>query len=180
MRIAISGTHRSGKTSLVEALGARLPQYACVEEPYHALAEDGFEFSHPPSLEDFEAQLEWSIARVSEDGGDVLFDRCPVDVLAYIAQHEDADAFELDLWLPRVRAALATLDLIVFVPIEEPDRVAFPRSDDESGSRTGVDEQLREMLVDDSYGFGPVVLEVQGEIEQRLRAVLRRMQTGRS
>jgi predicted ATPase len=179
MRIAISGTHRSGKTSLLEALGARLPKYECVEEPYAALVEDGFEFSHPPSLEDFEAQLEWSLARLDEGDSDVLFDRCPADVLAYIAEHEDADTFDLDAWLPRVRAALETLDLIVFVPLESPDRIAFPPADDEPASRSSVDAQLREILVEDSYGFGAEVLEVQGKLEQRLRSVLSHMQMGR-
>jgi thymidylate kinase len=181
MRIAISGTHRSGKSSLVEALRARLPKYVCVEEPYHALEEEGFEFSHPPALEDFEAQLEWSVERLGEeDESHALFDRCPADVLAYIAQHEDADAFDLEDWLPRVRAAVDTLDLIVFVPIESPDRIAFSRADDEPGSRSRVDEQLREILVEDSYGFGAAVLEVEGTLDQRLRAVLEHMQTGQA
>ena len=179
MRIAISGTHRSGKTSLIEALGARLPKYTCAEEPYHALVEDGFEFNHPPSLEDFEAQLEWSIERLGEGEGNVLFDRCPADFLAYIAEHEDADAFDQDLWLPRVRDALETLDLIVFVPLEEPDRIAVSRADDATSSRSRVDEQLRAMLAEDSYGFGAEVLEVQGGIEQRLRTVVAHMQRGR-
>ncbi|HKP57356.1 MAG TPA: ATP-binding protein [Polyangiales bacterium] len=176
MRIAISGTHRSGKTSLVEALAAHLPKHDSVEEPYRALEEDGYEFSHPPALEDFEEQLEWSLERLHEDETAVVFDRCPVDILAYIAEHEEADSFDLEEHMPRVRAAMQTLDLIVFVPIEPQDRIAFSRSDDEQGSRGAVDGQLREILVEDAYDFGVEVLEVAGSLEQRLRMVLQRIQ----
>ena len=116
MRIAISGSHRTGKSTLLAELSAALPKYMVVEEPYEILAEDGYEFRDPPSLEDFEAQLEHSLASLEEAGRDVLFDRCPVDFLAYISLHEDAGAFDFDSWLPRVRAATQSLDLIVLVP----------------------------------------------------------------
>ena len=45
MRIAISGTHFSGKSTLVEALSEALPQYTIVEEPYYLLQEEGHEFA---------------------------------------------------------------------------------------------------------------------------------------
>lgn len=41
MRIAISGSHRVGKSTLVEALGDALVGYATVDEPYHQLVEQG-------------------------------------------------------------------------------------------------------------------------------------------
>lgn len=45
MRIVISGTHFSGKSTLVEALPDALPQYTTIEEPYHLLQEEGYEFA---------------------------------------------------------------------------------------------------------------------------------------
>jgi hypothetical protein len=66
MRIAVSGTHRAGKSTLVEELANHLPKHVMVDEPYHLMVEDGYEFSHPPSLEDFEAQLERSLLELSE------------------------------------------------------------------------------------------------------------------
>jgi deoxyadenosine/deoxycytidine kinase len=33
MRIAISGTHRTGKSTLVDALSAHLPTYTTTDEP---------------------------------------------------------------------------------------------------------------------------------------------------
>jgi hypothetical protein len=67
-------------------------------------------------VEDFELQLERSIACLHEGESNVIFDRCPADFLGYLLTHRDAEAFELEEWLPRVRAAIETLDLIVFVP----------------------------------------------------------------
>src|SRR5262245_11866745 len=123
MRIAISGSHRVGKSTLVEELSAALPKYTTVDEPYHALEEDGYEFADPPSLEDFEAQLEHALETLNEARDNTLFDRCPADFLAYLSEHEDAESFDEDAWLPRVLEAIEALDLIVFVPIEGRDRI---------------------------------------------------------
>ena len=35
-----------------------LPDHATVDEPYHLLEEDGYEFAESPSIADFEAQLD--------------------------------------------------------------------------------------------------------------------------
>lgn len=58
MRIAISGSHRVGKTSLAEALAVALPGHELLPEPYHALEDEGHEFGEMPSLDDFTLQLE--------------------------------------------------------------------------------------------------------------------------
>lgn len=174
MRIAISGSHRTGKSTLVEALADALPKYRSVEEPYYLLEEDGHEPSHPPSLEDFEAQLDRSLAELGERRNDVVFDRCPLDFLAYLTTHEDAESFDLDDWLPRVREAVQTLDLVVFVPIEDPDRIA-DADDDDDDSRTPVDEALRDILLNDSLSLDLNTLTVEGSTKSRLRGVLERI-----
>jgi len=171
MRIAITGSHRTGKSTLLAALAELLPGHKVVNEPYHLMEEDGHEFSHPPSLEDLVAQLERSLAEVSGAGGDVLFDRSPLDVLAYILCHEEAESFDLDEWLPEIEEAVQSLDLIVFVPIESPDRITFSPSDDEGDSRTAVDEKLRELVLDDSFDLEPEVLQVQGDAKARAQRV---------
>lgn len=178
MRVAISGSHRTGKSTLLAALSELLPSYATVDEPYHSMEEDGHEFSHPPSVEDFEAQLERSLEDLSGGGDDVLFDRCPVDFLAYLAVHEDAESVDAEEWLPRVRDALATLDLIVFVPIEERDRIELSASDADDPTRAPVDAQLRVMLVDDALELDVEVLEVAGAPARRAKAVLQRIRSG--
>lgn len=167
MRIAISGAHRVGKSTLVEALGEALPTYATIPEPYELLEEDGYESATPPTVEDFEAQLERSLEVLAEDDARVIFDRCPADLVAYLLSH--ADSFDLDDWLERVRDAMQTLDLVVFVPIEARVKQAS------DGLRDTVDEKLRELLLDDSLGFGVEVLEVHGDVDARVRQVLSRV-----
>lgn len=175
MRIAISGSHRVGKTSLVDSLAERLPGYAVVDEPYHLLEDDGYEFTDPPSLEDFEAQLERSLAALEDAGRDVVFDRCPVDVLAYLLEHDDASALEPDDWLDQIRDAVQTLDLIVFVAIEDADRIAVAPHED-AAQRRAVNDRLRELLVDEALGADVEVLTVAGDVRARTEQVIARIE----
>jgi hypothetical protein len=156
MRIAISGSHLVGKTTLAEALAEALPRYELVPEPYYLLEEDGHEFAEMPSIEDF--------------GTNVILDRCPLDILGYLITHQNADAFQLEDWMPRVRESVAKLDLIVFVPIAEPDRVAVPRS--QALLRAEVDMVLRDSIVDDAYGLEVDVITTAGTPAARLRQVM--------
>lgn len=170
MRIAVSGSHRVGKTTLAEALAEALPRHELVPEPYHLLEEDGHEFAEMPSVDDFELQMERSLLCLQESGENVIFDRCPLDILGYLITHEDADIFQLDDWMPRVRQLVPGLDLIVFVPIEEPDRVPVPRS--QARLRAKVDMVLRDIVVDDAYGLEVEVLTVAGTTQARVHQVL--------
>lgn len=171
MRIAVSGAHRTGKTTLIEELSRALPAYAVVDEPYYLLEEEGHEFAEMPSLEDFELQLERSIQCIADSEDDQLFDRCPADMLAYLVTHHDSDGFDVDDWIPRVRSAMRRLDLIVFVPIEDPDRVVVS-DPEESELRQRVDEELRDIVVDDRWDFGVDAIEVAGTPRQRAGQVL--------
>ena len=171
MRIAVSGAHFTGKTTLVEGLSKALPKHSVVEEPYRLLEEEGYEFAEMPSIEDFELQLERSIGCLEEGGANVIFDRCPADFLGYLLTHDDAESFDLEKWLSRVQAAVETLDLIVFVPVEERDRIPLPSSED-AGLRMQVDERLEEILLDDEFDFDVDVLEVRGAPHERVQQVL--------
>jgi predicted ATPase len=84
LRIAASGSHDTGKTTLIGELIDCLPTFSTVDEPYYLLEEEGHVFAEMPCLEDFELQLERSIKSVVGREGDCLFDRCPFDILAYL------------------------------------------------------------------------------------------------
>jgi len=171
MRIAVSGTHCTGKSTLVEELQRALPNYEAVDEPYCLLEEEGHEFAEMPCLEDFELQLDRSIKCLADNERDSIFDRCPVDFLAYLLSHRESRVFEVDLWLPRILRAVERLDLIVFVSVEDPDRIVIAESEN-AVLRRRVDEELREILLEDRWGLGVEVLEVTGTIRERVRQVL--------
>jgi predicted ATPase len=170
VRVAFSGAHRTGKTTLVAALSERLPAYVVVDEPYRILEESGHEFSDPPSVEDFEQQLRTSIELVSAAPADALLDRCPLDFVAYLQAIDDE--FEIDDWLDDIRDAIAQIDLIVVVPIETPDRIAVPEHEDRR-LRRRVDERLQRLALDDPFGFEILTLDVSGDLDVRVRQVMR-------
>lgn len=171
MRIAVSGAHRTGKTTLIEELSRALPDYGVVDEPYYLLAEEGHEFAEMPSLDDFELLLERSLQCVEDSEDDQLFDRCPADLLAYLITHEDSAGFDAGAWLPRVESAMRRLDLIVFVPIEHPDRIVVLDPEDRD-LRRRVDEELREIVVEDRWDLGLEAIEVTGTLRERARHVM--------
>jgi predicted ATPase len=179
MRIAVTGTHRVGKSTLIEALEERLAAYRVVDEPYLLLEEEGYEFASPPCLEDFLEQLRRSMELLEDEEGarNVLFDRCPLDFLGYLLTHEDSDSFDLEDWLARIRSAIQTLDLVVFVPIEERDRIPLPAYEDPK-LRREVDEKLAWMLLDDPFELGVEVLPVHGATTARVAQVLERLVRG--
>ncbi len=169
MRVAFSGAHRTGKTTLIEAVAGRLAGYEAIEEPYYVLEERGVELSDPPTVEDFELQLRCSMELVAEAPSEALLDRCPLDFLAYLEAIDEG--FELDEWLDEVRESVARLDLIVVVPIEAPDRIALPAHEDRR-LRRRVDERLLALALEDAHGFGVETLEVAGTLEERVRQVM--------
>jgi hypothetical protein len=70
MRIAVSGTHGTGKSTLIdEFLGAH-PDFVHEPEPYAVMVDDfGEEFSAEPCVEDFRRQLEFNIERLRQHCG---------------------------------------------------------------------------------------------------------------
>lgn len=165
MRIAISGSHRVGKTSLLLRLADALPDHDFLDEPYELLDDEGHLFADPPSAEDHEAQLERSIREIARSGPDTLFDRSPADFLAYLqAIGEDVDEL-----VAAAAAAMASLDLVVLVPIEEPDRVVVTMSEDRA-LRADVDQALAALLEEE--GLAPELLVVHGDVASRLDQVL--------
>jgi len=174
VRIAFSGSHRVGKTTLVQHIAGRLPGYVAVDEPYDLLEEEGYELAEQPSLEDFEAQLVRSLAALAAAGPDVLFDRCPVDILAYLLEHDDATGFDLDDWIEQIRDAVDSLDLIVFVPVEDADRIALAPHED-AAHRLAVHDRLRDLLLDEALGVDVEVLTVVGDVRARTDQVMVRI-----
>ncbi len=176
MRIAISGSHATGKSSLVAELSHRVADFATIEEPYYLLEADGYVFDTPPTTDDFVALLERAVALLGERReAPVLFDRSPADYLAYIAaKHVKARSDLRDL-TTAVASALETLDLVVFVSVERADRIAgaeLPRL------RRRVDRFLREMLIEGAWGFDVPVLEVHGTVAERTAQVIARIGSG--
>jgi hypothetical protein len=172
VRIAVSGTHITGKSTLVAALGDRLPDHAIVAEPYELLAERGYEFAHPPDLDDYVVQLKQSLISMRRRSPNVIFDRCPLNFLGYIAASPGADRFDLEAWREPIARAVASLDLVVAVhadPTHDPD---IPAED--AAFRLAVDDALRDIIDGDDLDLcaDVAILILDGPWERRAETVL--------
>ena len=172
MRIAVSGTHVIGKSTLVEALGDRLPDHTVVPEPYELLADRGYEFAYPPILEDFVAQLRQSLAVLRRPAPNLILDRSPLDFLGYIYAGPGTERFDAEAWRRPIAAAMASLDLVVALrvdPMHEPEALV-----EDITFRLAVDEVLRDIIEGDELDLceGVDILVLGGPWDRRLETVL--------
>lgn len=195
MRIAVSGTHCSGKSTLVEAFLRAHSDFVHEPEPYTVLVEElGEEFGAEPTGEEFLQQLEFNCERLGSYTPDsvVIFERCPADFLAYILALEErtrkSKHWSLVDWaLGLARSAIRQLDLIAFLPLDD---IEIDVSEEEDQAlRSAMDRQLAAILLDDKYSLfasaTPRIIELTGSTTNRLRllenaASLRKLDTPES
>ena len=173
MRVGITGTHGTGKTTLAGAVCAYLPGHVMADEPYYLLEEEGHQFGFPPSLEDYRALLERSLRSLSSlpllPG--VVFDRTPLDYLAYLAA-TGADPSD-EASAAALRPAFAGLDLLVITLITPETEQVLPAAE-MPGLRSQMNDALLELVYDDPLDAWEdiPVLELSGPLDGRLDAVL--------
>ena len=173
MRIGISGTHGTGKTTLAQALCAHVPGHVAADEPYYLLEEEGYEFEFPPSPEDYRALLARSVRSMTSPllPAGVVFDRTPLDYLAYMAA-TGADPSE-EAGTAALPAAFACLDLLIITPITAETERVLPTAE-MPALRSRVNDALLDLAYDDplSAWRDIPVLELGGPLDGRLDAVL--------
>lgn len=179
MRIALSGTHCSGKTTLAHDFAAAHPDYVHIPEPYELLGE----WYDEPAADDFHRQLEVSVEtlRAYAPGANVIAERSPLDFLAYIlALHDlrraNRSFAPIDPAVALAAAGLAHLDLLVVLPLNDSDGIACPDEEDVE-LRDAMNERLLELITTDEFDLlsrGNVrVIEVEGSPRRRLATVER-------
>ena len=168
MKIVITGAHRVGKTTLAEKLQESLPDYEYKPEPYYELEETGHIFSEPPNVNDYIEQLEFSIDQIPKSRNNVIFDRCPIDILAYV--HAMNESENIQSLYYKVQSVTTKIDLIVFVPIEDPDLISCPESDFPE-LRSRVNEILNEWI----GNFGVETIVVNGTLSARRDQILNKI-----
>jgi hypothetical protein len=187
MRIAISGSHSLGKSTVVNDWIAAQPSFRREEEPYRALGFFGpyeIKFREASTRLQNGIQMYYNISRIhrySNASDDVIFDRAPVDYLAYSqytanqATTDIDDAFVASM-VPAIRESLDHLDILAFVPKSE----AWPVAMEEDGIRPvdhayrdEVDAIFKEIYRENRFDVmpkenPPLLIELVGPAEQRL------------
>ena len=146
---------------------------SCFSKLIVPLEAEGYEFGFPPSPEDYRALLVRSVWCLSSPPlrSGVVFDRTPLDYLAYMA------AIGVDLpgeaGAAALRPAFASLDLLVITLITPETEQALPAAE-LPRLRSEMNDALLELVYDDplnAWGDIPV-LELSGRLDRRLDAVL--------
>jgi len=184
MRIAVSGTHSVGKSTLVADIHAGFGDFVREEEPYRALRQVyPIKFGKESTRYCNGIQCFYNISRVQQyrtSRDRVIFDRCPVDYIAYslyTAHHKQTDiddAFVESLVAP-VRQALGFLDVVVFVPVSHKHPIHL--EDDgirpiDRNYRWEVDRHFKRLYREGLYGLlsgeAMKLVEVTGSREERI------------
>lgn len=177
MRIALSGTHCSGKTTLAHDFAAAHRDYVPIPEPYELLGE----LYDDPTADDFHRQLEVSVEtlRGCGPGANAIAERSPLDFLAYILALHDlrrgSRSFPpIEPAVALAASGLAHIDLLVVLPLNDSDGIACP-DDEDVELRDAMNERLLELITTDEFdllsGGNVRVIEVEGTPRQRLAAV---------
>jgi len=170
MKIAVCGAHKVGKTTLIEKLHEALPGYECKLEPYYELQEEGFAFSEVPTRDDYVAMLEFSIEQIVSSGDNIIYDRCPVDLLAYAQAVNDNRNFDIHSLYSQVQDVMNEIDLLVFVPVEKNDLIDCLESE-----LPDLRKEVNDILSGWVNDLNTNLIEVHGSVEERCNLVLEKI-----
>ena len=173
MQIVISGTHASGKSTLISDFAMRHREFIVLPDAFELLDEAW----DRPGAGMFAAQLGISAARLvpddaSECASDRIAERGPIDFLAYLLALEEITRISLDDdLLERARAvtaeALSHVDLLVALPLMREDALA-PGPEEHPELRAAMNDALLDLLGDaELLGAATRVVEVAGDPAHR-------------
>jgi predicted ATPase len=125
MRISFSGCAGQGKSTLVKAFLRRWPMYTTPKETYRdIIVKEGLEHSSQTNEETQLHILNWMMEEQSKYGKDsnVVFDRCPLDNLAYTLQGNIDGKISDEVvaaTISFVKESMKELDIIFWMPYDE-------------------------------------------------------------
>jgi len=181
VRIAVSGTHCSGKSTLIADFLRANREFVHEPEPYEWLQEVyGEAFADRPTVDDFYRQLEVSVERLRSYPSDVsvIVERSPIDFVAYILAigdlgRERSAVAVHDRAIEMARRGTDLLDRIAFLPLPGAGGIIAPDSEDLE-LREAANARLIELFVEDEFdllGERVQVVEIRGTPTERLRAL---------
>jgi hypothetical protein len=187
MRIAVSGSHSLGKSTVVNDWVHAHPDFIREEEPYRALGLHGpyeIRFRDESTRLQNGIQLYYSLSRVfryASPAWPVIFDRAPVDYIAYSQYTADCGTTDIDQafvesLIPAVRESLDHLDILAFVPKSDDWPVHLEQDGIrpvDPDYRDQVDAIFKQIYREGRYGLfpgqgGPKLIELVGPPAQRL------------
>ncbi|MHA7985633.1 DEAD/DEAH box helicase family protein [Rathayibacter sp. CAU 1779] len=172
MRIVVSGTHASGKSTLISDFAIRHPEFTVLPDPFDLLDESW----DSPGAAMFAAQLRVAADRLRPDEftGNLIAERGPLDFLAYLLALDElgtgssGSPEQLERWTSITGEALSRVDLLVALPLTAGDPIEVS-ADEGLELRDAMNDRLLELIDDpDLVGARPRVVEIVGSPSQRL------------
>ena len=170
MRIVVSGTHASGKSTVVSDFALAHRRFQVLPDPF-----DLVDALDPGSAASFHEQLILSAERLTvlPRGAEVIAERGPLDFLAYLEALEALGRASVSgPALHDLRAttadALGSVDVLAVLPLSGLEGVWVPEDEDPQ-LRSTMDERLLD-LCDDAELVGRIgrIVELTGTPEERL------------
>lgn len=174
MRIVVSGTHASGKSTLISDFALAHPEFAVLPDPFELIDEAW----DAPNSAMLTAQLRVAAERLvgDEQGERFIAERGPIDFLAYLlALAETTGRTAPDELIERTTAmtldALDRVDLLVVLPLSADDPIHVG-PDEDLELREAMNRLLLELADDpDVVGDRLRVAEITGDPSSRLAAL---------
>lgn len=174
MRIVVSGTHASGKSTLISDFALAHPEFAVLPDPFELIDEAW----DAPNAAMLTAQLRITAERLrSEDHGErIIAERGPIDFLAYLLALAEltgraADEELIERATAIAADALGVVDLLVILPISADDPIHVG-PDEDLELREAMNRMLLELIDDpDLVGEHLRTAEITGDPGSRLAAL---------
>mgnify|MGYP001411124803 CR=1 FL=1 len=170
MIVVISGTHASGKSTLISDFVDAHPEFEVLPDPFELLDDADVE----PGTDSFFAQLQVAAARLTEPSHGVhrIAERGPLDFLAYldalVTLRRPTHSPELFTRGLEITAdAMARVDLLVLLPLTQADTIDVP-DDEDPELRTATNDSLLELTDDPDLVGDATVIEIVGSPSSRL------------
>lgn len=149
MRIVVSGTHASGKSTLIADFAGTHRDYELLPDPFELIDE-----TSGASVSGFLRQLSASAHRLEQlpPTSKTIAERGPIDLLAYLDALESlgrADVPEEVLERARdlTEAAMRHVDLLVVLPLETGEPIWVP-DDEDPELRAAMNDSLLDLVFD--------------------------------
>lgn len=192
MRIAISGTANTGKSTLLQDFLKTWPNYTTPSQTYRETLKAG----KYPHSKNCTKDGQWAILNhmidemqkyTSKDH--VIFDRCPLDNLIYSLWSNSKNATDIDdafidKCIPLVKESMKFLDIIFFLPITKLSKIeiqndGFRETDPEYISE--IDNLFKAIIRHYTHGLtvdkffpkddSPGIIEIFGNREERIALI---------
>lgn len=170
MRIVVSGTHASGKSTLISDFAGAHPEFAVLPDPFEELLDDSFE-ELDAGL--FSRQLDIAARRLAEfpEGSDLIAERGPLDFLAYLHALEalgriGESTSALECAAAVTQRAAEHADLLVLLPLGYSDQIRVG-DDEDPELRLAMNAALLDLAGDPDLA-GTRILELGGTQAERL------------